>query len=81
MEYKILGDYIKRKRELKGMTQKQLSEKLGMTNYQSLGNAEYGTCSLPLKYASKLCEILEIDPLEFRKRYLEMQTRHLNEYL
>lgn len=53
------GEKIKQYRKQKGMTQKQLSEKLGISN-SMLSNYENGSSALTLDFLYKIIEALEL---------------------
>ena len=57
-----LAKLIKRRRKELGMTQPQLSAKLGYTskNGQTVSNVERGMCQLPIKYINQLSLVLMI---------------------
>lgn len=57
-----LAKLIKRRRKELGMTQPQLSAKLGYTskNGQTVSNIERGMCQLPIKHINQLSLILRI---------------------
>lgn len=59
MKYQLIGNSIRKYRELNGMTQKQLAEKLGISNAR-LSNWEIGTNRPDVDMLAKLCTILDV---------------------
>lgn len=59
MKYEIIGNDIKKYRELNGFTQKQLAEKLGISSAR-LSNWELGTNRPDVDMLAKLCNILNV---------------------
>ena len=60
---KQLGQKIKYYRKLKGLSQEELSEKIGITA-RSLGNVETGRFFMSLSNIEKLIDALNIEPYE-----------------
>lgn len=56
-----IGKEIQKHRKLRKMTQKDLAEKIGFTNKNSLTNIEAGSVSVSLKTLEKICEVLNLD--------------------
>lgn len=56
-----LGKILKKKRELKGLSQKELSLKLGYETAQYISNIERNVSLPPTKKLKKLSKILDID--------------------
>ena len=59
MKYRLIGNSIRKYRELNGMTQKQLAEKLGISSAR-LSNWELGTNRPDVDMLAKLCTILNV---------------------
>lgn len=57
---------IRTKRRAKNISQSDLSTALGYKNGQFVSNVERALCSIPLKIAPKLCEILSISNDEIK---------------
>jgi len=59
-----LSTHLLKAREDKGMTQKQLADKLGIASAQLISNWERGLCAPPIKKLGNLASILgiEFDP-------------------
>lgn len=64
MDFIKIGKYIARKRKELGMTQKQLAEKLGMSD-KSVSKWERGICFPDVSVYSELCMALGINLNEF----------------
>ena len=64
MDLVKIGKYIAGKRKDLGMTQKQLAEKLGMSD-KSVSKWERGVCLPDVSVYSELCQILGISINEF----------------
>lgn len=66
-----LGEYIKSKRIEKGMTQKELAEKLNIKTYQNIQKYERNENEPNLKIMLNLIEILNLDLKELKKIILQ----------
>lgn len=55
-----LSDLIKTVRETEGLTQLEVTKKLGF-HPQFISNIERGRCGLPVKYFKKMSKILKIN--------------------
>ena len=64
MDLKKIGAYIAGKRKERGMTQRELAEKLGMSD-KSVSKWERGICLPDVSVYTELCEILGITLNEF----------------
>ena len=64
MDFVKIGKYIASKRKSLGMTQKQLAEKLGMSD-KSVSKWERGVCLPDVSVYKELCSILGISLNEF----------------
>lgn len=64
MDLKKIGAYIANKRKFLGMTQRQLADKLGMSD-KSVSKWERGVCLPDVSIYMELCEILGISINEF----------------
>lgn len=55
---------LREKRIAAGITQEELSEKMGLTqkrkSYQQISNIERGVCQLPIKHVAKISEVLGV---------------------
>ena len=63
---KQLSKLIKEKRKDANLSQSELSVALGYKNGQFISNIERDLCGVPLKKAGLLCELIVIDPNEFK---------------
>lgn len=59
--YSQVAKLIKESREAKGLSQKDVSERLGFTSPQMISNIERGLCGFPVSRGRKLCRLLDID--------------------
>jgi len=59
MKYQLIGNDIRKYRELNGLTQKQLAEKLNISSAR-LSNWEIGINRPDVDMLAKLCEILNV---------------------
>ena len=59
MKYQLIGNSIRKYRELNGLTQKQLAEKLGISGAR-LSNWEIGANRPDVDMLAKLCTILNV---------------------
>lgn len=62
---KILATFLKNKRKLSGMSQKDVSNRLGYTTAQFISNWERGVSSPPMNILKKLAEIYQVGLEEF----------------
>ncbi len=75
---KLLGDYIRRERKAKGITQRALKEKLGFSA-QFLGHIESGKAMVPDTAFKILVKELGLDINEVQKIYNEASRNYLQE--
>ncbi len=61
----IPGESLKHYREMHGLTQRQLGEKLGDIPRQQISNMENGHRTISLDMAKKLAAILNTSPVNF----------------
>lgn len=61
----IPGESLKQYREMHGLTQRQLGEKLGGIPRQQISNIENGPRTISLDMAKKLAAILNTSPVNF----------------
>jgi len=57
-----MGKFLYEKRIKAGLSQKDVSDKLGYTSPQFISNYERGLCSPPLKKLKKIAELYKIKP-------------------
>jgi len=72
-----IGNQIRIHREKIGMTQMQLSKKLGYTTSQFISNIERGLCSLPEKKHSKITTILGIPEATLKACSMKLQSKKM----
>lgn len=60
MDKQKIGDFIKKKRKEKGLTQVELAEKIGITD-RAISKWERGICCPDISLLKDLCKILDID--------------------
>ena len=60
----LFGARVKYYREKKGMTQKELAEKLGYTTHTSIYQIESGNNSIPLSKLPDFCLALDVEPFD-----------------
>ncbi|HWU41931.1 MAG TPA: helix-turn-helix transcriptional regulator [Bdellovibrio sp.] len=66
-----LATFLKQKREQAGLSQKQVSEKLGYSTPQFVSNWERGLSAPPIKIVKKLAEMYRISGEELFNHLLE----------
>lgn len=83
LEYdrKKLGTYLKDVREDAGMTQAEVSAKLGYTSPQFISNIERGISVAPLKTLARMVNLYKVGPDTVVKIILESQKKLLREKL
>ncbi len=81
---KLFGKRIKELRKIKGLTQEELSEKLGVFQKQ-IGNIETGTTFTTMKNIEKLAQIFNVeiaDLFEFNHQKSRKEiTDEINKYI
>ncbi|MBI2519955.1 MAG: helix-turn-helix transcriptional regulator [Bdellovibrio sp.] len=67
--FKNIARLIRTKRQThpKKYSQSELSHLLGYKNGQFISNVERGLCNIPLKMLGRVCEILQIGPIEIKQ--------------
>ena len=60
----LFGARVKYYREKKGLTQKELAEKLGYTTHTSIYQIEVGHNSIPLSKLPDFCLALDVEPFD-----------------
>ncbi len=76
-----IAELLKASREEKGMSQYELSKKIGFDNGQFISNIERGQCSLPPKYFKKTSKLLGIEPMLFIKSVLMDYENNLKMFI
>ena len=67
MNSKQLGVFLRKKREVMGITQKHLSQKLGLGTCQFISNIERGISEIPFNRIGVYAQSLELDQKELAK--------------
>jgi transcriptional regulator with XRE-family HTH domain len=67
MNSKQLGVFLRKKRESMGITQKALSQRLGLSTCQFISNIERGVSEVPSSRISLYAESLELNTKELTK--------------
>lgn len=62
---KILASFLKSKRQISGLSQKEVSDRLGYSTAQFISNWERGVSSPPMNILKKLAEIYKVSLEEF----------------
>ena len=71
----MVGGFIKKRRTVLKLTQKQLSESLGFTSSQFISNLERGVAEIPPSRIKDFANILQVDPSEMAKLVSESLKR------
>lgn len=62
MAPKKLGHFLREKRELKGLTQAQVAQRLGYGSPQFISNIERGISRVPIKSLRQFIEVYDLRP-------------------
>lgn len=83
MDNTELGAQLKKAREEKGLTQREVIEKLGIPKVQTLSAYERGVNATPLDTLKKLAELYGVstDWILFGKEYVSRKEKTLRDYL
>ena len=79
--HKPLGNYLKARRIAAGLTQHDVSTKLGYTTPQFVSNFERGLCSPPLNALAVLVKLYGMNPEELIDLILRYQEQILRQTL
>ena len=74
----LFGSFLKNARESKGITQQEISDKLGFSSPQFISNCERGVANLPPKHFKPVSKMIGIDTERLIKLYIkdfEMRVR------
>jgi transcriptional regulator with XRE-family HTH domain len=66
-----VGEYLKKVREERGISQSEVSKHLGLTSPQYVSNAERGKCHLSHENALKICEFIGANKNVLFRAYLQ----------
>lgn len=74
----MLGKFLKEKRNAAGLSQKDVSDKMGWTTYQLVSNNERGISSPPFHSLNNLAKILKVDVSEIAEQMRVEEIRKIN---
>lgn len=75
-----LGPFLREKREIKGLTQAQVAERLGYGSPQFISNIERGISRVPIKSLRYFVEVYDLRPDDLISVLLEeMKTQLLKQ--
>ena len=77
MNSKQLGVFLRKKRESMGITQKALSQKLGLGTCQFISNIERGVSEIPFNRIGLYAESLELNAKELTKMIEEVLNKKI----
>lgn len=77
LDYKIIGERIKKARNIRGMTQDRLSHEIGVS-IAFLSRIERGSSHISLKRLSQICNILQIEEGQILNGTSENSSEYLN---
>ena len=77
MAKKSLTGYLKKCREKRGLSQKEVSVLLGYSSPQFISNWERGESDPPVKVLAKLAKIYRIPDSELLAKYIECVTSRI----
>jgi len=75
MNSKQLGVFLRKKREAMGVTQKALSQKLGLGTCQFISNIERGVSEIPFNRIGLYAETLQLNAKELTKMIEEVLNK------
>jgi len=75
-----IGLLVKERRTKLGLTQKEVTDKMGWNTPQFISNIERGVSQPPLFSAPKLCKILQIPRFRMRGAYWNDFNKEFNNY-
>ena len=77
LDYKIIGERLKKARKSKGITQEKLSHEIGVS-IAFLSRIERGSSQISLKRLSQVCNILQIEAGQILNGSSEDSNEYLN---
>ncbi|MGE3975303.1 MAG: helix-turn-helix domain-containing protein [Bdellovibrionales bacterium] len=77
---KKLGRYLKQSRQKAGLSQKIVSERLGLQTAQYISNIERGLCAVPIDTLKKLIQLYSEDSLQVIKMMASTYSKSLKAY-
>ena len=75
-----LGQYLRKRREELGYTQKYVATKLGFKSSQFISNIERGHASLPLYSLKKIIALYDLEPAGVIEMILGEEKKYLNKF-
>lgn len=72
-----LKEFLKKKRNDAGLSQKELAKKLGYTTAQFVSNWERSISRPPIDSVPKLAELLGVQPWEIYQKCYDLDCEHL----
>lgn len=79
--FKNVGRFLRQRRIEIGLTQRQVSEKLGYGSPQFISDMERGLCTLPLKKLGEIVKLYKLAPQELMELMLQEQEAILRDAL
>lgn len=76
-----IGEYLKTKREKIGLTQGQVSNKLGYSSPQFISNIERGSSLPPLSILKEISKLLKLNDKTIMELLLEQKKKQIRSYL
>lgn len=75
-QFSTLGKYLKNKRVAAGLTQTDVSSKLGYTSAQFISNIERGLCAPPATALKRMVRLYKMPENELLKKMVEVHTNY-----
>lgn len=72
---------LKKYRDKRGLSQRDLALKLGYSTPQYISNVERGVAPMNLKKISKLAEIVGTKPFTFKNALMKDYKKHLDHFI
>ena len=74
----MLGKFLKEKRIEAGLSQKEVSDKMGWKTYQMVSNNERGMSNPPMKSISKLAKLYKIEASDIAEHMRVDEIKRIN---
>ena len=74
----MLGKFLKEKRIEAGLSQKEVSDKMGWKTYQMVSNNERGMSNPPMKSISKLAKLYKIEESDIAEHMRVDEIKRIN---
>ena len=75
-----LGKFLKKRREQKNLTQKQMSDQLGYDNPQFISLMENGHSKVPVDIVPQLCKVLSVKPKAMFVHFMNEYKKEIEVY-